>query len=372
VQIDRIVNEFSSRNIEDAQIRLYHMQHRLNCITLFSSLICPQSLTVNIPLHVNHIKLNMLKVATAGCQILLICVLFVASFRLNIHRSILHGSRLIIDQSDGDHGTNGNFIVRCAKRKEAIDFDRAFDGWLTGSLSIINSSAIDFIKPLYVSEDHRNVTGIINKDKLIRLETVAYGSTCNEYVRLVKISSDSYHVFNFLAVPNVSYDLPIFGADIVFLPGRAIVTIDFQPLSDAGGYYDSYLYDPYKQRLGKWQAMFPPSGVVPELYREYFSPLALYASFPAKDVTGSLLFLIEQSLREYLQCYVEATALSALRLDASSLDGDRLRRREMLCRYLSFRRDKDPAKGLLSAAFGAAWTEQLLQETVFPIPASCV
>ena len=312
----------------------------------------------------------------ACCQVLLSCVLIVASFRLNIHRSILHGSRPIIDrdpsQTAGDRGTNGNFIVRCAKRREDIDFDRAFDGWLTGCLSIINSSTVDYSKPLYVSEDHRNVTGIINKDKLIHLETVAYGSTCNEYVRLVKISSDSYHVFNFLAVPNVSYDLPIFGADIVFLPGRAIVTIDFQPLSDAGGYYDSYLYSPYKQRLSKWQALFPPSGVVPEQYREYFSPLALYASFPAKDVTGSLLFLIEQSLKEYLQCYVEATALSALRLDASPLDEDRLRRREMLRRYLSFRRDKDPAKGLLSAAFGAAWTEQLLQETVFPFPVSCL
>jgi len=213
------------------------------------------------------------------------------------------------------------------------------------------------------------VSGIVNKDKLIHLDTVAYGSTCNEYVRLVKISSQSYHVFNFLVLPNVSYDLPIFGADIVFLPGKAIVTIDFQPLSDGDEYYDSYLYSPYKLRLSKWQALFPPSDLIPELYREYFSPIALYCSFPAKDVTASLLFLIEQSLREYLKCYVEATALSALRLNS---DGDRLRRREMLRRYLSFRRDKDPAKGLLSAAFGATWTEQLLEETVFPYPASCL
>jgi phycoerythrobilin:ferredoxin oxidoreductase len=47
-------------------------------------------------------------------------------------------------------------------------------------------------------------------------------------------------VLNFVIFPQLNYDLPFFGADLVTLPGGRLIALDMQPLFHDAAYQKQY------------------------------------------------------------------------------------------------------------------------------------
>ena len=199
--------------------------------------------------------------------------------------------------------------------------------------------------------------------KEIAFVSEAFKSNRLDYARMVSFSGCGYDVFNLLLMPSMDSCLPIFGADIVCLPGGALAAIDFQPSKDGCSecdYYDSKLYAPYKDIFGKWQKKLPLGGELPEAAQKYFSPHAIWTRIPAPLENNLVLFEdVRASLLECLSAYLD---LSNLGYDEAALKPNP----EFVEGYLRYRIENDPAKNLLVGAFGKAWTDSALEQILFP------
>lgn len=198
--------------------------------------------------------------------------------------------------------------------------------------------------------------------KEIAFVSEAFSSSRLEYARMVSFCGSGYDVFNLLLMPKLDSCLPIFGADIVCLPGGALAAIDFQPARDGsvGGYYESKLYAPHKDIFAKWQKKLPPGGELPEAAQKYFSPHAIWTRIPPPlesnvALTGDVKYSLLECLGAYLDDLNFDYGEASLKPDPAFLEG-----------YLRYRIENDPAKNLLIGAFGKAWTDDVLEKVLFP------
>ena len=219
------------------------------------------------------------------------------------------------------------------------------------------------------------VRGMLGKKVEIEFCCEAFTSPRLRHVRIVSFAGQGYDVFNFLAIPAAGCDLPIFGADIVTLPGGVIAAIDFQPLSSSPEYFSSHAaYLSNAELFRKWQGRFPPGGELPAAARQYFSPYALWTRFGASGTGGSgssddgpatreaTLDQVRAALLEYCNAYTSLLGSTP----GGTLDPPRAADAEhFLAEYLSYRIENDPAKRLLVGAFGLEWTEAVLREVLF-------
>jgi len=162
--------------------------------------------------------------------------------------------------------------------------------------------------------------------------------------------------------------------DIVLLPGNSLVSIDFQPLSREESYLTGPLYANYRDRLQKWLTVLPCQPV-PTKVATYFSPLCLFAQFPPTQ-NAALFDLVGEALYEYIDCYLMAAGLqsSAMTGDGKANEDSLLcssDRKQVLWDYLEYRTVNDPAKKLLTGAFGQKWTEDVLSQVLFPKDICC-
>ncbi|EKU20051.1 phycoerythrobilin:ferredoxin oxidoreductase, partial [Nannochloropsis gaditana CCMP526] len=80
-------------------------------------------------------------------------------------------------------------------------------------------------------------------------------------------------VLNFVVFPDFSYDLPIFGADFVSLPGGHLVVLDFQPVSSTSlSVAEKALRDIHAH----YSALLPSHGEIPDAARSFFSPYYMF------------------------------------------------------------------------------------------------
>mmetsp|Transcript_27069 Transcript_27069/g.45334 ORF Transcript_27069/g.45334 Transcript_27069/m.45334 type:complete len:334 (-) Transcript_27069:271-1272(-) len=262
-----------------------------------------------------------------------------------------------------------------------------FDIWFKKALTAMEK-VNDPLVPVSIPIEFQSAHGTVGKSDEVAVSVKSFQNKYYDYTRLVSLAGSSYNVYNFCIFPNTSYDLPIFGADIVVLPGKVLASIDFQPLGKGAEYFDhSSIYAPYRQRLGKWQKVLSASSsssstVIPPAIQEYFSPLAVLTTFPPQNAAGSMA-LVGQALLEYLECYVDLTIKTEKDLDCSTVRSERdaataedhhhqqqqqqqQQRKDMLDQYLQFRIENDPAKKLLGVMFGEKWTQSFLRTAVFP------
>lgn len=61
--------------------------------------------------------------------------------------------------------------------------------------------------------------GVLNKG-LVKIQLRSYQCQKLSCLRTICFEGAGFHVFNLIAVPEIQYDLPIFGVDIVSLPGK--------------------------------------------------------------------------------------------------------------------------------------------------------
>ena len=100
-------------------------------------------------------------------------------------------------------------------------------------------------------------------------------------------TSGKTQVLNFVIFPKPEYDLPIFGADLVSLPGVHLVCLDLQPAVPESLAYTAQL----EATKATYQADLPWAGDLPEKAQQFFSPVCIWSKVKDTQV-GALLFCL--------------------------------------------------------------------------------
>jgi phycoerythrobilin:ferredoxin oxidoreductase len=171
---------------------------------------------------------------------------------------------------------------------------------------------------------------------------------------------NSLQVLNFVIFPHLNYDLPFFGADLVTLPGGHLIALDMQPLFRDNADYQAKYTQPILPIFEAAQQHLPWGGDFPEDARPFFSPAFLWTRPQQTEAVQTHVFA---AFKEYLQAYLEFVEQAEPVTDASSL-------REIeqaQLRYLRYRAEKDPARGMFTRFYGAEWTEEYIHGFLFDL-----
>ena len=222
---------------------------------------------------------------------------------------------------------------------------------------------VEELRPVPIEEQFSSASGMLGK-KEVQFSSAAFSSPGIQYARMVSLCGDGFDVFNFLAVPRGG-DLPMFGADIVVLPGGVLAAIDFQPVSSSPSHFTNSHYSSNLELFQKWQIAFPPGGELPSAAQRYFSPHALWTRFSADD--QDKLTEVQSAMLDYCRAYCQC--LLRVR-NGQQADSEADDRKQFIADYLEYRTLNDPAKNMLTGAFGKDWTESILRKVLFPPPPS--
>ena len=212
-----------------------------------------------------------------------------------------------------------------------------------------------------------SATGRIGNNVEVTFCSEAFRSSELSYARMVSFSGKGYDVFNFLAIPAIDCDLPMFGVDLVMLPGGVLAAIDFQPTSGLDSHTRGHAYESVKPLFDSWQPMFPSGGPLPPAARRFFSPCAIWTRFGKSggEADGVLFEKMLQAMSQYCQVYCDVLK-SVKETAKEGGDEERKERVQFLSDYLQYRIDNDPAKKMLVGAFGETWTDEVLKRVLFP------
>lgn len=212
-----------------------------------------------------------------------------------------------------------------------------------------------------------SLRGVLGKKVEIEFCCEAFTTPRLRYVRMVSFAGQGYDVFNFLAVPAPGCNMPLFGADIVALPGGALAAIDFQPLSSSPDYFTSHAaYSTNADKFRAWQNSFPPGGELPAAAKKYFSPYALWTRLGPDSPVEASTARLQLALLDYCHAYtqlLDSTSSQGTTIASNSKSEDDSE--SFLSEYLTYRIENDPAKRLLVGAFGLEWTEAVLNDVLF-------
>lgn len=166
-------------------------------------------------------------------------------------------------------------------------------------------------------------------------------------------------VLNFVIFPDLNYDLPFFGADLVTLPGGPLIAIDMQPLFHTPEYRARYS-DPVMPTFDKYKETLPWGGDFPEEAKAYFSPAFLWTRPTAPDAVETHVF---SAFKDYLNAYLDLVEAAEPVSDRPTLD----KIKEAQLSYVNYRAEKDPARGMLTRFYGADWTEEYIHGFLFDL-----
>ena len=268
----------------------------------------------------------------------------------------------------------------------------------------------------------RKVTDVIGHDnddnigndwnpQVLRLSRTAFLETqtpCNEAL----ITNMTIHVLNFVSFPSANIrhrsdssnnsgkerylGLPIFGADIVTLPGnKHLVALDFQPVlpldeenEEGKSIYSLFpeRYSLFEDRLRVLHSKYQKSdndsiapllawgGDIPEKARRFFSPYALWTRLGDANALDIVNTVVWEAFQEYtdlymelmcaVQCDVDSGILECTHPSTSSNNNNPVWRGQM--DYLAYRRTNDPARPMLQRLYGNEWSESVIGDVLFP------
>ena len=182
-----------------------------------------------------------------------------------------------------------------------------------------------------------------------------------KFARAVCINSPSYSVLNFLIIPSTFYNIPFLGVDFVSLPKSHLLVLDFQPSINVENQFNSELLKKLEKLKKACHLSLPVAEKMSEDVERFFSPGLIWSRLPKEKESD---FLIEnhlyKSFQEYLKLYLET-------LFASEEVGQCLQQELIVGQnnYLNYRKDKDPARPMLSSLFGKDFTESLINKILF-------
>lgn len=170
----------------------------------------------------------------------------------------------------------------------------------------------------------------------------------------------SLQVLNFVIFPRLNYDLPFFGADLVTLPGGHLIALDMQPLFSQSMEYREKYTEPILPIFENHQQYLPWGGDFPEEAKPFFSPAFLWTRPEETAVVENRVFA---AFKDYLAAYldlVEQAEPIADSQDLAAIEAAQLR-------YIRYRAEKDPARGMFKRFYGEEWTEEYIHGFLFDL-----
>ncbi|CAM9360983.1 unnamed protein product [Ectocarpus sp. 12 AP-2014] len=217
------------------------------------------------------------------------------------------------------------------------------------------------LKPYPIPEGLEGNCAVVGKGRnsqTVETSITAFRSSKFRQVRAALVETDqATQVLNLVMFPSPSYDLPIFGADLVTLPGVHLICIDLQPAHPAqqlDAKADEAMREAYKRHV----KALPWGGDLPEAAQQFFSPHCLWAKLDPKEaVEQKALDAMMDYLREYLHLVEDAEPVEGDAPLAEISSGH--------AEYSTYRRENDPARGMLTRFYGAEWTEAAIAGILF-------
>jgi phycoerythrobilin:ferredoxin oxidoreductase len=230
--------------------------------------------------------------------------------------------------------------------------------------------AIDYMRsrlqlePYPIPEGFESKSAIVGKGK--NQETVLTNSYAFQTRKLRQIRAahvqggKSLQVLNFVIFPHLNYDLPFFGADLVTLPGGHLIALDMQPLFHDNASYQAKYTEPILPIFHSHQQHLPWGGDFPEEAKPFFSPAFLWTRPQDTEVVETHVF---QAFKDYLQAYLNFVEQAEPVTDSRHL----VAIEQAQLRYLRYRAEKDPARGMFKRFYGEEWTEEYIHGFLFDL-----
>ncbi|NER36316.1 MAG: phycoerythrobilin:ferredoxin oxidoreductase [Oscillatoria sp. SIO1A7] len=171
---------------------------------------------------------------------------------------------------------------------------------------------------------------------------------------------DLYQVLNFVIFPELNYDLPFFGGDLVTLPGGHLIALDMQPLFRDDPQYQSKYTEPIWPIFKSHQQHLPWGGEFPDEARPFFSPAFIWTRPTETEVVEKQVFA---AFIDYLNAYLNFVDEAEAVVDTEEL----AKIKDAQLRYLRYRAEKDPARGMFTRFYGSEWTEEYIHGFLFDL-----
>ncbi|MEG3851087.1 phycoerythrobilin:ferredoxin oxidoreductase [Microcoleus sp. herbarium19] len=195
----------------------------------------------------------------------------------------------------------------------------------------------------------------------IATTSYAFSSPKLRQIRAAHVQGgSSLQVLNFVIFPHLNYDLPFFGADLVTLPGGHLIALDMQPLFGGDADYQAKYTAPIEQIFQAHQPHLPWGGDFPEEAKQFFSPAFLWTRPKETEVVETRVFA---AFKDYLAAYLDLVDRAEPIADSAKLDSIL----QAQLRYLRYRAEKDPARGMFKRFYGEEWTEEYIHGFLFDL-----
>ena len=180
--------------------------------------------------------------------------------------------------------------------------------------------------------------------------------------RAVCINSPSYSVLNFLIIPNSKYNIPFLGVDFVTLPHLHLLVLDFQPsLFPLEKQFDNDLLMQIINLKNDCHQIVPRAEKMSSEVEKFFSPGMIWSKLPINKHSENLIAgQIYKSFTDYFDLYLKILVDS--NSVTTNLQNEIVKGQQS---YLEYRKEKDPARPMLTKLFGKEFTEELINNVLF-------
>ncbi len=220
------------------------------------------------------------------------------------------------------------------------------------------------LSPYPIPEGFERKEGVMGKGKKqenVLTTSHAFKSQKLRQIRAAHVQGgNSLQVLNFVIFPELKYDLPFFGGDLVTLPGGHLIAIDMQPLFRDDPAYQAKYAEPIMPIFEKHRANLEWGGDFPEEAQQFFSPAFLWTRPQETEVVQTKVF---DAFCDYLQAYLNFVDQAEEVTDSKQLDNILQAQK----RYLNYRAEKDPARGMFTRLYGSEWTEEYIHGFLFDL-----
>ncbi|MEO0532464.1 MAG: phycoerythrobilin:ferredoxin oxidoreductase [Cyanobacteria bacterium P01_A01_bin.123] len=210
-------------------------------------------------------------------------------------------------------------------------------------------------------ESKHAVTGKGKRQAEVLTTSYAYQAPKLRQIRAAHVQGgEALQVLNFVIFPHLNYDLPFFGADLVTLPGGHLIALDMQPLFRDDLAYQAKYTQPILPLFEQQQQHLPWGGDFPEEAKPFFSPAFLWTRSQSTEVVKTHVF---KAFKDYLGAYLDFVQQAEPVREAAQLKTIEAAQ----LRYLRYRAEKDPARGMFTRFYGAEWTEEYIHGFLFDL-----
>jgi phycoerythrobilin:ferredoxin oxidoreductase len=230
------------------------------------------------------------------------------------------------------------------------------------------------IIPAHLQRKEVPAKGNMPPDTMVRIETRALTSRYKKNVAYARcalletllpsdeevVSTKGIQVLNIVIFPSIHANLPLWGVDLVSLPGdKHLLATDVQPMSYAQqkqdeNYYSALFHEWYVTHV---ENKFEWGGDLPKKAAKFFSPYALRTRLQGAEEAISLIQGdVWEAFVAHLELYLQVVKEYSFDEPQDNVQEE----------YLQYRLENDPARPMLQSLYRAEWTEQLLTQVLFP------